>query len=144
MQGFRNDSVSPEEVDDDPELILDGSVHYAKPLIMLELGPEEEKEMAVDEEEYEEEQYEEEQYEEEEEERNSLRSDKQSFLFYRREQSPFREEEAMSNPYQTLTQAEIQQQVRLCVSHISEHVFTKRSSFRAEKTYIRFSGRRKS
>lgn len=53
--------------------------------------------------------------EDEEEERHVLRSDRESPLLYHREQSPFREEEAMSNPYQTFTQTEVHRQVkRLC------------------------------
>lgn len=106
-----DDAVLPEDIDYDPELILDSTVRYAKPLISPELLPGEEREMAVDEE------------EDEEEERSSLRSDGESPLLSHRDQSPFREEEAMSNPYQTFTQAEIQQQVRvgLCVSQRTEH-----------------------
>lgn len=61
--------------------------------------------------------------ENEEEERNSLRSDGESPFLSHREQSPFREEEAMLNPYQIFTQAEIQQQVRLCVSQRTAHLF---------------------
>ncbi|XP_060797317.1 inaD-like protein isoform X2 [Neoarius graeffei] len=98
-KGFGDDAVFPEDIDDDPELILDSTIRYAKPLITPELLPGEEREMAVDEE------------EDEEEEANILRSDRESPLLYHREQSPFREEEAMSNPYQTFTQAEVHQQV---------------------------------
>ncbi|MCJ8737698.1 hypothetical protein PDJAM_G00027050 [Pangasius djambal] len=98
-KGFGDDSELPEDIDDEPELILESTIRYAKPLITPELLPGEEREMAVDEE------------EDEEEERNSVRSDRESPLLFHREQSPFREEEAMSNPYQTFTQAEIQQQV---------------------------------
>ncbi|XP_058257347.1 inaD-like protein isoform X3 [Hemibagrus wyckioides] len=106
-QGFRDDSVLPEDIDDDPELILDSTIRYAKPLITPELLPGEEREMAVDEEEEEEEEEE----EDDEEERSSLRSNRESPLLYHREQSPFREEEALSNPYQIFTHTEIQQQV---------------------------------
>ncbi|KAB5559141.1 hypothetical protein PHYPO_G00025550 [Pangasianodon hypophthalmus] len=98
-KSFGDDSELPEDIDDEPELILESTIRYAKPLITPELLPGEEREMAVDEE------------EDEEEERNSVRSDRESPLLFHREQSPFREEEVMSNPYQTFTQAEIQQQV---------------------------------
>ncbi|KAF4083191.1 hypothetical protein AMELA_G00137170 [Ameiurus melas] len=99
-KGFGDDAVLPEDIDDDdPELILDSNIRYAKSQITLELLTGEEREMAVDEE------------EDEEEERNGLRSDQDSPPLYHNEQSPFREEEAISNPYQTFTQAEVQQQV---------------------------------
>ncbi|GAA6084119.1 inaD-like protein isoform X2, partial [Tachysurus ichikawai] len=99
-KGFRDDSVLPEDIDDDPELILDSTIRYAKPLITPEFLPGEEREMAVDEE------------EDEEEERNSLRSNRESPLLYHREQSPYREEEVTLNPYLTFTPTEVQQQVR--------------------------------
>lgn len=70
--------------------------------------------------------------EDEEEERNSLGSDRDSPPSYHNEQSPFREEEAISNPYQTFTQAEIQQQVWLCVSQRTDHLFVESSSLRAD------------
>ncbi|KAK3561941.1 hypothetical protein QTP86_019064 [Hemibagrus guttatus] len=118
-QGFRDDSVLPEDIDDDPELILDNTIRYAKPLITPELLPGEEREMAVDEEEEEEEEE-----EDDEEERNSLRSNRESPLLYYREQSPFREEEALSNPYQTFTHTEIQQQVEEDNAAIEEYFQT--------------------
>ncbi|XP_027025712.2 inaD-like protein isoform X4 [Tachysurus fulvidraco] len=96
---FRDDSVLPEDIDDDPELILDSTIRYAKPLITPEFLPGEEREMAVDEE------------VDDEEERNSLRSNRESPLLYHREQSPYREEEVTLNPYLTFTPTEIQQQV---------------------------------
>ncbi|KAI5626529.1 inaD-like protein isoform X2 [Silurus asotus] len=98
-QGFGNDAL-PEDIDDDddPELILESTIRYVKPRISPELLSGEEREMAVDEEED----------EDDEEERNGLRGDSPSL--YHREQSPFtEEEEAMTNPYQTFTKAEMQQ-----------------------------------
>ncbi|KAI5101075.1 inaD-like protein isoform X1 [Silurus meridionalis] len=99
-QGFGNDAL-PEDIDDDddddPELILESTIRYVKPRITPELLSGEEREMAVDEEED----------EDDEEERNGLRGDSPSL--YHREQSPFTEEEPMTNPYQTFTKAEMQQ-----------------------------------
>lgn len=106
-QGFGNDAVGQEDIDDDPELILNSTIRYAKPLISPELLPGEEREMAVDEE------------EDEEEERNSLGSDGESPTLSLRERSPLREEEVMVNPYQICTQAEIQQQVRVLKKRIT-------------------------
>lgn len=92
---------------------MDSTIRYAKPLIIPELLQGKEREMAVDEE------------EDEEEERNSPTTDRESPLLSQREQSPFREEETMPNPYQTFTEAEIQQQVgvRLCVGDGTVHLF---------------------
>ncbi|XP_046713900.1 inaD-like protein isoform X2 [Silurus meridionalis] len=99
-KGFGNDAL-PEDIDDDddddPELILESTIRYVKPRITPELLSGEEREMAVDEEED----------EDDEEERNGLRGDSPSL--YHREQSPFTEEEPMTNPYQTFTKAEMQQ-----------------------------------
>lgn len=79
--------------------------------------------------------------EDEEEERSSLRTDQESPILSQTEQSPFREEESMPNPYQSFTQTDIQQQVRvrLCVRHATDHLFIESSSFRAELCKIQES-----
>ncbi|KAM9461866.1 inaD-like protein isoform 3-T4 [Clarias gariepinus] len=100
-KALQDDPVLLEDIDEDPELILDCNIRYAKSIIATKLLPGEEREMAVDEE------------EDEEEERDNVRSDRESPLLYPREQSPFMEEEVVSNPYQTFTQAERQQQVEV-------------------------------
>ncbi|XP_037401361.1 inaD-like protein isoform X1 [Pygocentrus nattereri] len=95
-KGFGDGSVLPEDLDEDPELILDDKPRYASPLITTELLPGLEREMAVDED----------QGQEEEEEKRHLESDRESLLLYTRRESPSVEESAVTNPYQIFTQAE--------------------------------------
>ncbi|XP_072517234.1 inaD-like protein isoform X2 [Salminus brasiliensis] len=95
-KGFGDGSILPEDLDEDPELILDNMPRYASPLIATDLLPGEEREMAVDED-LEEEREEE---EEDEEERNlqSLESERERSLSFPRKES------AVSKPYHIFTQ----------------------------------------
>ncbi|XP_036441750.1 inaD-like protein isoform X2 [Colossoma macropomum] len=95
-KGFGDGSVLPEDLDEDPELILDDKPRYASPLITTELLPGLEREMTVDED----------QGQEEEERHPSLESDRESPLSYTRRESPSVEESAVTNPYQIFTQTE--------------------------------------
>ncbi|KAK1806079.1 hypothetical protein P4O66_013126, partial [Electrophorus voltai] len=100
-KGFGNGSILLEDLDDEPELILDEMPRYASPLITTDRLPGLEREMAVD--------------EEEEEERKGLSLDRDSTVSYSKE-SPSRKDPAVSKPHQALSLHVLQQQVRPSVS----------------------------
>ncbi|XP_035379292.1 inaD-like protein isoform X2 [Electrophorus electricus] len=94
-KGFGNGSILLEDLDDEPELILDEMPRYASPLITTDRLPGLEREMAVD--------------EEKEEERKGLSLDRDSTVSYSKE-SPSREDPAVSKPHQALSLHVLQQQ----------------------------------
>ncbi|XP_066503762.1 inaD-like protein isoform X5 [Hoplias malabaricus] len=96
-QGFGDGSILPEDLDEDPELILDNMPRYATTLITTELLPGLEREMAVDEDQ--------EQDEDERRDQN-LESVMEGLLSYPRKESPFTEEFDVSSPHQIFPQTE--------------------------------------
>ncbi|KAI4899061.1 hypothetical protein NFI96_031201, partial [Prochilodus magdalenae] len=123
-KGFGDGSILPEDLYEDPELIIDNMPRYASPLNSMELLPGLEREMTVDEDQGQEEEKEEEKKEEEEEEEyeedeverrderkyHTSESDRESPLSYTRRESLSNEESTVTNPYQIFTQTEMQQE----------------------------------
>ncbi|XP_062869408.1 inaD-like protein isoform X2 [Trichomycterus rosablanca] len=100
-KAFGDSSVLPEDLAEEPVLILEGTPRYASPYITADLLQGLGREMAVDEEvEIE---------EEEEINSQSLKSDQESPLPYPSQESPF-EEVLVLNPYRTFTNPNMQQQ----------------------------------
>ncbi|XP_066503759.1 inaD-like protein isoform X2 [Hoplias malabaricus] len=97
LGGFGDGSILPEDLDEDPELILDNMPRYATTLITTELLPGLEREMAVDEDQ--------EQDEDERRDQN-LESVMEGLLSYPRKESPFTEEFDVSSPHQIFPQTE--------------------------------------
>lgn len=104
VQDFGNGSVLSDDLDEEPELILDAEPRYASPLTTIDLLPGLEREMAVDE-------------DEDEQERIEMQTDQESFKV-RDESLPSYlekmhswEEPGLLNPYQFSSQSDTQQQV---------------------------------